>query len=81
MRSRHICCIPLPLNGEKTAEVKVLPIGPRHFRLAPWPFEESDRPSRFLRGMWKARRLPIRRTLKAAFHAAPVEQLTVKLSM
>ena len=24
------------------AEVKVFPAGPRHFRLSPWPFAESE---------------------------------------
>jgi hypothetical protein len=33
---------PLPLNDGKSAEVKVFPIGPRHFRLAPWPFADSE---------------------------------------
>ncbi len=33
---------PLPLNDGGTAEVQVVPLGPRHFRLTPWPFEEQE---------------------------------------
>jgi hypothetical protein len=33
---------PLPLNDGSTAEVRVFPIAPRHFRLSPWPLAESE---------------------------------------
>ena len=33
---------PLPLNDGGSAEVKVTPVGPRHFRLTPWPFAERE---------------------------------------
>jgi Protein of unknown function (DUF3891) len=33
---------PLPLNDGSTAEVRVFPVAPRHFRLSPWPFAESE---------------------------------------
>ena len=33
---------PLPLNDGGTAEIKVMPIGPRHFRLSPWPFAAEE---------------------------------------
>jgi hypothetical protein len=33
---------PLPLKDGSMAEVKVFPAGPRHFRLSPWPFAESE---------------------------------------
>jgi hypothetical protein len=33
---------PLPLKDGSTLEVKVFPVAPRHFRLSPWPFAESD---------------------------------------
>jgi hypothetical protein len=72
---------PLPLNGGKTAEVKVLPIGPRHFRLAPWPFEESESTFTFPARHVEGKAFADSQNLEAAFHAAPVEQLTVKLSM
>jgi hypothetical protein len=71
---------PLPLNGGGTVEVKVLPIAPRHFRLAPWPFAEPELkfgfPARHVRGKLFADS----RSLEAAFHAASVEKLTVTLS-
>jgi hypothetical protein len=71
---------PLPLNNGGTAEVKVLPIGPRHFHLAPWPFAETklrlNFPGRHVMGKLFADS----QSLEAAFHASPVEQLTVTLS-
>lgn len=33
---------PLPLNDGSTAEVRVFPVAPRHFRLSPWPFAETE---------------------------------------
>jgi hypothetical protein len=71
---------PLPLNGGGTAEVQVLPIAPRHFRLAPWPFAEQELvftfPARHVEGSLFADS----QSLEAAFHEAPVEQLNVTLS-
>jgi hypothetical protein len=71
---------PLPLNDGGTAEVQVLPIGPRHFRLTPWPFSGSEVqlvfPARHVVGKVFADS----RSLEAAFLAAPVERLTVSLS-
>jgi hypothetical protein len=71
---------PLPLEGGQTTEVKVLPIGPRHFRLSPWPFAERQMkfvfPARHVAG----RLFPDSRELEAAYLAAPVEQMTVMLS-
>jgi len=71
---------PLPLNNGKTAEVKVLPIAPRHFRVAPWPFAEPELtltfPARHVAGTL----FTSSQSLDAAFNAAPVEQLTVTLS-
>jgi len=71
---------PLPLNDGSATEVKVLPVAPRHFRLAPWPFAESE-----LRFAFPARHVTGKifadsRSLEAAFHASTVEQLTVTLS-
>lgn len=71
---------PLPLNGGGTAEVKVLPIGPRHFNLAPWPFAEAELsfifPARHVTGKLFADA----HSLDTAFNAAPIDQLTVTLS-
>jgi hypothetical protein len=33
---------PLPLNNGQTAQVNVLPMAPRRFRLVPWPFAKSE---------------------------------------
>jgi hypothetical protein len=71
---------PLPLNGGGTAEVKVTAVGPRRFRLEPWPFAERD-----LRFAFPARHVAGRLFAKsgdldAAYRAAAVEELTVALS-
>lgn len=70
---------PLPLNDGGALEVRVEPIAPRRFRLAPWPFEE-----RMLRFSLPARHVVGKtfsssEVLDVAFHAAPVEYLTVEL--
>jgi Protein of unknown function (DUF3891) len=71
---------PLPLNNGGTAEVEVLPIAPRHFRLAPWPFVETELsfnfPARHIEGKLYSDSL----RLESAFNAAPIEELNVKLS-
>jgi hypothetical protein len=38
---------PLPLNDGGTAAVRVTPIGPRRFRLSPWPFTDDEPTFRF----------------------------------
>jgi hypothetical protein len=38
---------PLPLNDGTIDEVKVFPVAPRHFRLSPWPFAQSELTFRF----------------------------------
>lgn len=71
---------PLPLHDGGTARVQVLPVAPRHFRLAPWPFSEAelsfDFPARHVRGKVFADAAE----LDAAFHAAEVEKLHVTLT-
>lgn len=71
---------PLPLNGGDTAEVTVLPVAPREFRLSPWPFAEETLsftfPARHVRGKIFASSAQ----LGAAFVAAQPEQLVAKLS-
>jgi hypothetical protein len=70
---------PLPLNGGGSSEVGIMPIGPRHFRLEPWPFAKPELsfafPARHVEGKFFADS----QSLEAAFHAAPVEHLTVTL--
>jgi hypothetical protein len=71
---------PLPLNDGGTAEVQVLPIAPRHFRLTPWPFAERELEFAFPARQVAGKLFVDSRSLETAFHAAPVEQLTVTLS-
>ena len=70
---------PLPLNDGGTAEVQVLPIAPRHFRLSPWPFAEKERQFSFPARHVVGKLFADSESLEAAFHAAPVERLTVTL--
>jgi hypothetical protein len=72
---------PLPLNREGTAEVKVLPIGPRQFRLTPWPFAEPSLAFSFPARHVTGKVFADSHSLETAFHAAPIERLTVSLSM
>jgi len=70
---------PLALNGGGTAEVKVLPVAPRVFRLDPWPYAVEEIaftfPARHLEGKLFADSS----SLEKAYLAAPIEELTVKL--
>jgi hypothetical protein len=71
---------PLALNGGGAAEVRVETLGPRHFRLSPWPFAELELafscPARQVPGEFFATSADLER----GFHAAGVEELTVTLS-
>ena len=71
---------PLPLNNGGAAEVQVLPVGPRHFQLAPWPFEEPEVKFSFPARHVVGRRFESSANLEAAFDAAPIELLEVSLS-
>jgi hypothetical protein len=71
---------PLPLNDAGTAEVNVLPIGPRHFRLAPWPFAEAELSFSFPARHVTGKLFPDSHSLESAFNEAPVDRLTVTLS-
>lgn len=70
---------PLPLNNGSVAEVKVEPIAPRAFRLTPWPFAVSELSIPFPARHVEGKVFTDSQTLEAAFHAASIEQLTVKL--
>ncbi len=72
---------PLPLNNGGTTEVKVAPIAPRHFRLAPWPFATSELSFTFPARHVAGKLFADSRSLETAFHAAPIERLTVTLSV
>jgi hypothetical protein len=71
---------PLPLKDGGTAEVKVQPIAPRHFRLTPWPFAEPELSFAFPARHVEGNAFADSQSLEAAFHATPVEQLIVTLS-
>ena len=71
---------PLPINGGGAAEVNVLPVAPRHFRLAPWPFAAPELTFAFPARHVAGKLFSDSQSLDAAFHAASVEQLTVTLS-
>lgn len=71
---------PLPLNNGGTAQVQVLPVAPRHFRLSPWPFAETELSFTFPARHVTGKLFRDSQSLEVSFHAAPVEQLTVTLS-
>jgi Protein of unknown function (DUF3891) len=71
---------PLPLCDGGTAEVRVTPVAARHFRLTPWPFGEPEVKFAFPARHVLGKVFQDSRTLEAAFHAAPVERLTVAVS-
>jgi hypothetical protein len=71
---------PLPLNNGGTAEVKVEPSASRHFRLAPWPFEQNELEFNFPARHVTGKSFSCPAELEAAFQIAPIEKLTVNLS-
>jgi hypothetical protein len=71
---------PLPLNNGDNSEVLVSPVGPRHFRLAPWPFPEPEMTFTFPARHIDGKNFPSSQALEDAFFAAPVEQLSVTLT-
>lgn len=71
---------PLPLNDGGAVEVKVNPLGPRHFRLAPWPFVEKELSFQFPARHVTGRAFESSAKLDEAFHAADVKELTVTLT-
>jgi uncharacterized protein DUF3891 len=70
---------PLPLNDGSTAEVQVMPLGARHFRLTPWPFAESDMRFEFPAKHVEGKTFGSSEQLSAAFSAAHEQKLTVTL--
>lgn len=71
---------PLPLTDGSTAEVRVEPLAPRHFRLDPWPFTEAEYKFRFPARHVIGHRFASSAELEAHFAAAPVESLEVRLT-
>jgi hypothetical protein len=70
---------PLATRAGRGEPVEVLPLGPRHFRLAPWPMAEPalafELPARHVEG----HTFRAAEELRERLHAAPVERLTVTL--
>jgi hypothetical protein len=71
---------PLPLNSGGASEVQVLPVAPRHFQLAPWPFAESKLQFKFPSRHVEGKTFASSADLDAAYSAAPMQELLVTLS-
>ena len=71
---------PLPLNDGGMAEVRVMPVGVREFRLEPWPFAKAELRFTFPARHVLGKRFDSSGDLETAFHAARVEELGVRLS-
>lgn len=71
---------PLPLNDGATSRVEVTPIAPRQFRLDPWPFAEEQLTFTFPARHIDRHLFNQSNDLEKAFHAAPVDELSVTLS-
>ena len=71
---------PLPLNDGGMAEVQVEPLGPRRFRLDPWPFAERELKFRFPARHVQGETFDTSAVLEETFYAAGLEELTVVLS-
>jgi hypothetical protein len=71
---------PLPLNDGATSEVSVEPLGPRHFRLTPWPFAETGLRFEFPARHVSGKEFRSSHDLEQAYSAASEEQLSVRLS-
>jgi len=71
---------PLPLHGGRTGEVRVTPIGQRHFRLSPWPFAETELVFHFPARHVEGRTFASSSVLEKAFLAAKQEELGVTLT-
>jgi hypothetical protein len=70
---------PLPLNDGSHSRVEVHPLGPREFRLSPWPFAEERLSFQFPARPVQGKEFASSTELEAAFAAAPVEQLSIRL--
>lgn len=71
---------PLPLSDGTTTEVRVLPIAPRHFQLTPWPFTVQELTFTFPARHVAGKLFNSSQDLEHAFHAAKVEELSVRLT-
>jgi Protein of unknown function (DUF3891) len=70
---------PLPLNNGSVAEIEVIPAGARHFRLAPFPFEQQELTFEFPARHVEGKTFDSSDDLSRAFEDANVEALSVTL--
>lgn len=70
---------PLPLNDGGAAEVRVESLGPREFRLSPWPFAKTNLEFTFPARHVQGKVFADSQSLDAAYQTAPAERLEVKL--
>lgn len=71
---------PLPRNDGGSTEVRVVPIAPRQFRLAPWPFAERELTFHFPARHVTGKTFSSSGELEAAYAGAKEETLTVTLT-
>jgi len=71
---------PLPLRAGGHAEVQVLSVGERRFKLEPYPFPEPELTFEFPARHVKGREFATAAALQESFAAAPVEMLTVTVT-
>lgn len=70
---------PLPLNDGSAREIEVTAIGPRHFRLAPWPFTADELIFEFPARHVQGKTFDSSEELQRTYWAASDEALTVTL--
>jgi hypothetical protein len=71
---------PLPLKDGGTAEVKVVPRGPRYFQLTPWPFADPDLRFEFPARHVEGKTFSTSAELDAAFASADEKKLRISLT-
>jgi len=71
---------PLPMNDGTVSEVRVEALGPRHFRLSPWPFEALELSVEFPARHVEGHKFNSSGDLEAAFFTALVGQVKVSFS-
>src|SRR5579863_1315488 len=70
----------LPTRDGKGSPVQARSVGPRHFVLQPYPFAEESLTFQFPARHAQGRQFSSAKELQDAFHAAPVETLSVTVS-
>lgn len=71
---------PLPLHSGGSREVQVTPLGPRYFRLTPWPFAERELSFEFPARHVDGKAFESSAELDEAFSAAEEQRLKVTLT-